>query len=73
MNAPRERAAAARQAIRARFPVEYDAGARAGFVDAPDYPHGFHAWSRDRREAFYAGFNAGRVDRLRRAKGGDHG
>lgn len=55
---------AARAEIRAAFPNEYDAGGRAGFTKAPDYPSGFHSWPLERRDAFFAGYNAGRCDRL---------
>jgi hypothetical protein len=54
----------ARVKIRAHFPKEYDAGARAGFTQSPDYPSGFHSWPLERRDAFFAGYNAGRCDRL---------
>ncbi|CAJ0854679.1 hypothetical protein AMST5_00763 [freshwater sediment metagenome] len=53
----------AREKIRAQFPDDYDAGARAGFTNSPDYPSGFHSWSLERRDAFFAGYNAGRCDR----------
>jgi hypothetical protein len=56
--------AEARETIRARFPDEYDAGARAGFTKSRFYPSGFHSWPLERRDAFFAGYNAGRCDRL---------
>jgi hypothetical protein len=55
----------AREKIRAQFPHDYDAGARAGFTKSPEYPSGFHSWSLERRDAFFAGYNAGRCDRLK--------
>lgn len=57
-------AAEAREKIRAQLPDEYDAGARAGFTQSPDYPPGFRSWPLERRDAFFAGYNAGRCDRL---------
>jgi hypothetical protein len=54
----------AREKIRAQLPDEYDAGARAGFTQSSDYPSGFHSWPLERRDAFFAGYNAGRCDRL---------
>jgi hypothetical protein len=54
----------AREKTRARFLDEYDAGARAGFTKSPEYPSGFHSWPLERRDAFFAGYNAGRCDRL---------
>lgn len=58
------KAAEAREKIRAHFRDEYDAGARAGFTKSPDYPSRFHSWPPERRDAFFAGYNAGRCDRL---------
>jgi hypothetical protein len=61
-------------AIRARFQVEFDDGARCAFLlkfpgerESGGYPRGFHRWSPDRRNAWLAGFNRGFHDRLRRS------
>ncbi|WP_363347150.1 hypothetical protein [Methylocystis echinoides] len=62
---PNPKTTAARERIRAEFADEYDAGARAGFTDSPDYPVGFHSWPLERRDAWFAGFNVGRCDRLK--------
>jgi hypothetical protein len=61
---PDRKTRAARERIRAEFADEYDAGARAGFTKSSRYPQGFHSWPPERRDAFYAGYNAGRCDRL---------
>jgi hypothetical protein len=53
-----------RWALRAKFPAEYDDGARAAVGikstphDASGYPLGFHDWTLERRNAWLAGFNA---------------
>lgn len=61
-----------REAIRARWPDEFDDGARGGFLkeypgerERGGYPKGFHGWPLDRRNSWFAGFNKGRLDRLR--------
>ena len=55
-----------RQAIRAKFPAEYDDGATCGLTLKPEgarepggYPKGFFDWPIDRRNGWFAGFNAG--------------
>jgi hypothetical protein len=69
---PAVKVSAERAEIRAQFPDEYDAGARAGFTKSPEYPSGFHCWSLERRDALFAGYNAGRCDRLKiNGKGDD--
>jgi hypothetical protein len=52
--------------IRKRFPSEFDdgfvVGGRApiaGERERGNYPKGFHDWALDRRNAWFAGFNAG--------------
>jgi hypothetical protein len=55
--------------IRARFPLEWAQGARAGF-ERKNYPAGFSGWSTDRKNGWWSGFNRGRCDRLRLASEG---
>jgi hypothetical protein len=60
-----------RQALRASFPTLFDDGARMGFSGQPDpgpgepggYPKGFRQLPLDARNAWFAGWNAGRCDR----------
>jgi hypothetical protein len=54
-----------------RWPEEYRDGARCAFLRRFDgarekggYPLGFHHWSLERRNAWFAGFNCGFHDRL---------
>jgi hypothetical protein len=61
-----------RGAIKAAWPDEFNDGARCAFlqrVDGPrekgGYPLGFHHGPLARRNAWFAGFNLGRCDRLR--------
>jgi hypothetical protein len=59
---------AKRKAIYARFPAEYAAGARQAAAMDGEYPDGFHdRWTKDQRNAWFAGYNAGREKRLRTA------
>jgi hypothetical protein len=66
-------AEAERQALRARSPELFDDGARMGFRGKPDdgerepgdYPLGFHQLPLDARNAWFAGWNKGRVERKR--------
>jgi hypothetical protein len=66
-------AEAERQALRARYPDLFDDGARMGFRGAPDpgprekgdYPPGFHQLPLDARNAWLAGWYAGRIERDR--------
>jgi hypothetical protein len=64
-----------RAALCAKFPREFEHGYRYGRVgefqrpcDAGGYPIGFHTWELVRKNAWYAGFNLGNVER-----GADHG
>ncbi len=50
------------------WPDEFRLGYRFGFrgnadprCDEAGYPRGFHAWALDRRNAWFRGFNRGRV------------
>jgi hypothetical protein len=61
-----------RQALRERWSAEFNDGARCAFLQCFDgprekggYPLGFHSWPLQRRNAWFAGFNLGRCDRLR--------
>ncbi len=67
-----DRTQRARASIRKTFRIEYDAGARAGFLSLSKYPDGFPSWPLPRRDAFFAVFNAGRLDRIKK-NGGQHG
>ncbi len=60
--------------LRRRWPDEFRDGARCAFLrrfdgerEAGGYPRGFHLWPLERRNAWYAGSNRGRCDRLRLA------
>ena len=72
MDADRERAKRRRAAFRARWPDEFRDGARCAFLgeypgmrERGGYPKGFHDWPLERRNAWWAGFNLGVVDRWR--------
>jgi hypothetical protein len=61
--------------LRGRWPDEFRDGARCGFLfyfdderESGGYPRGFHTWRLERRNAWFAGFNAGFHDRLRLAQ-----
>ena len=61
-----------RAAIRAAWPDEFRDGARCGLSqkyegprEAGGYPMNFNSWPIDRRNSWWSGFNAGRLDRLR--------
>ena len=58
--------------LRSRWPDEFKDGARCAFLrrskgdrEKGGYPCGFHGWQPDRRNAWFAGYNKGRCDRLR--------
>jgi hypothetical protein len=60
----------ARRALRAKYPSEFDDGARCGATltypgkrEPGGYPKGFHGWALDRRNAWFGGFNAGYAKR----------
>ena len=69
MNAPFPHGAAAEiKLIADRWPEEFRLGYRFGFrgkADSPcdqaGYPSGFHRWPLAQRNAWYCGFNSGRV------------
>jgi hypothetical protein len=75
----RSRRAAAeveRQALRALYPALFDDGARMGFRGQPDdgerepggYPLGFHQLPLEARNAWFAGWNAGRSELKRKRR-----
>ena len=76
--ARRSAAEAERQALRASYPELFDDGARMGFRGKPDpsprepgdYPKGFHQLPLEARNAWFAGWNWGRIelDRIREAR-----
>jgi hypothetical protein len=46
------------------FPDAYRDGARRGLFGDDRYPPGFLEWPLDQRNAWFAGFNIGLLDRL---------
>src|SRR5580704_7813383 len=48
-----------------RYPLEFESGYLQGFTgeNATAYPDGFHSWALERRNAFFAGWNLGYVER----------
>jgi hypothetical protein len=58
--------------LRTRWPDEFNDGVRAamgrcnGSREKGGYPLGFHDWPLDRRNAWWAGFNVGYENRLKR-------
>ena len=67
-----DKATAEAERLRSRWPAEFRDGARCAFLrrydgdrDEGGYPAGYPAWPLDRRDAWCAGFNRGRVDRAR--------
>ena len=65
-------AEAIRKKLRERWPDEFNDGARCAFIrradgkrEAGGDPAGFHAWAPERRNAWFSGFNVGRVYRER--------
>ena|GEM_PF-7010375 len=64
-NAWKQRALAWRDDLLKRYPLEFESGYFQGFTgeDATAYPDGFHSWVLERRNAFFAGWNLGYVER----------
>jgi hypothetical protein len=61
-----------RKRWREAYPAEFNDGVRIGFFGEAKterdptgggYPHGFHQWSIDRRNAWFCGFNRGYIKR----------
>ncbi len=68
---------AERGRLKSAWPDEFADGARCAFLrrfdgerERGDYPRGFHRWPLERRNAWYAGYNLGLIDR-RRAENAD--
>lgn len=65
-----------RTLLRRSFPDDFLDGARAGLAirafdgdrEPGNYPLGFHEWPLERRNAWWAGYNQGRLDWFRRVK-----
>jgi hypothetical protein len=60
----------ARRALRAKYPSEFDDGARCGATlsypgerEPGGYPKGSHGWPLEKRNAWYAAFNIGYAKR----------
>jgi hypothetical protein len=58
------------KSLRAKWPAEFDDGVRCGLLnkfpangEPGGYPQGFHHWSLDKRNAWFAGFNIGYTKR----------
>lgn len=71
-DADRERAKLRRAAFKARWPDEFRDGARCAFLgeypgmrERGGYPKGFHQWPLERRDAWFAGFHLGVIERAR--------
>jgi hypothetical protein len=66
---PTAKVSAVRAEIRTRHPAEFDDGFRTACLGPPadqprekgGYPHGFYGWSKDQRDAWFCGWNAGRL------------
>jgi hypothetical protein len=63
--------------LRDAWPAEFADGARYGLLGKADgprerggYPFGFHQWSLERRNAWYAGANRGLIERASCENGG---
>jgi hypothetical protein len=63
-----------RERLLAAWPDEFRDGVNCGYSrrfegerEAGGYPRGFHGWSLDRRNSWFAGYNFGRNERLREA------
>ena len=61
----RARAQAERARLRAAWPYEFADGARRGFSERSDLSEILHDLGPSKREAWFAGYNLGRCDRLR--------
>jgi hypothetical protein len=63
---------AERERLERAWPDEYGDGARCAFHkrhpgrrEPGGYPYGFHQWTLERRNAWFAGFNFGLLERQR--------
>jgi hypothetical protein len=64
---PSERTVMVRERLRSSHPVPFNIGARCGFYAAEHDVALFNIWSSAERDAFFAGANYGRCQRLRMA------
>jgi len=75
-----EPVAAIRNELRRKWQDVFDDGARCAFLreypgerEAGGYPKDFHSWPLERRNAWFAGFNLGLIDRARFEEEAQHG
>jgi hypothetical protein len=62
---PSDKTKQIRAAIRRKFPGEFNAGARAGFLATTGYPEQFFSiWTEAQRDAWFAGWSVGGADRI---------
>lgn len=72
-------AEAERERLERAWPEAFRDGVRAAFGvfpperDPGGYPKGFHSWPLEKRNAYFAGFNFGFIDRRRRRDKARHG
>jgi hypothetical protein len=73
-------AQALRNELRRKWQGAFDDGARCAFMgeypgerEAGGYPKGFHSWQLEKRNAWFAGFNLGLIDRARFEEEARHG
>lgn len=64
-----DRAAEERERLRLAYPAEFTDGARRGYSSDHLYPSGFNDWPLERRNAWFAGWNKGYLDRKKRESG----
>jgi hypothetical protein len=69
-----------RNDLRRKWRNAFDDGARCAFLgeypaerEPGGYPKGFHSWPLDKRNAWFAGFNLGLIDRARFEEEARHG
>ena len=70
MNEPLDRTAVQRATLCAKYPAEFELGYRAAYTDqyvepcdAAGYTIGFRTWDQMGRNAWWAGWNLGNVER----------
>jgi hypothetical protein len=66
--------------LRRKWQDAFDDGARCAFTseypgerEAGGYPKGFHSWPPEKRNAWFAGFNPGLIDRAHFEEEAQHG
>jgi len=57
------KASGERRALFSSWPAEYRQGYDDGLKRRLKYPQGFNEWVSKRQDAYYAGYNRGRLDR----------